>query len=204
MKMEEYELPKLAYGYDALEPHMSSEQLGVHHDKHHAAYVKKANAALERMQNARDEDQMLVMNSELKDLSFNLGGHILHSLFWRNLSPRGGGQPDGKLLDAIEKQYGSFKQFQAEFESACLVEGSGWAALAYDPITEKMLLMQIEKHNQNLMPTLGIVLVLDMWEHAYYIDHKNEKAKHVEAFWKLVDWKEAGERLERISGWRGG
>jgi len=192
-----YELPPLPYGYGGLAPHISEEQLRIHHDKHHAGYVKGANTILEQLDKARKEDAELDMKSTFKSLSFNIGGHLLHSLFWKNMAPPGkGGQPGGKLADAINGEFGSFERFKKEFSQAAVsVEGSGWAALAFCGQTERPVIMQIEKHNTNVYPQFKILLVLDAWEHAYYLDYKNERAKFIEAFWNIVDWDEVGKRL---------
>jgi len=194
-----YLLPKLPYEYNDLEPHISEEQLTIHHDKHHQAYVNGANAILQKLDKARKEGADLDVKSTLKELSFNVGGHLLHSLFWVNLAPadKGGGKPGGVFGDAIEKEFGSFERFKKEFTQAAIgVEGSGWAALTFCKQTNRPVLMQIEKHNTNIYPMFGILMVLDVWEHAYYLDYKNERAKFVEAFWNIVNWEEVNKRLE--------
>ena len=194
-----YSLPNLPYGYKDLEPYISEEQLTIHHQKHHAAYVKGANAIFEKFEKARKEDIDLDMKSTLKELSFHIGGHVLHSLFWQNMTPTnkgGGGEPTGKLAEEIKKEFGSFERFKKEFTQATIsIEGSGWSALALDRKTRKLLIMQVEKHNLNLYPNFKILMVLDFWEHAYYLDYKNEKAKFVEAFWNIVNWDEVSGRL---------
>ncbi|NYZ76974.1 superoxide dismutase [Candidatus Micrarchaeota archaeon] len=195
-----YTLPELPYGYGDLEPYISEQQLMLHHGKHHAAYVKGANDMLEKLDKSRKENGELDMKSALKSLSFNIGGHLLHSLFWKNmaLKGRGGGSPGGALGDAIGKEFGSFERFRKEFtQAAASVEGSGWAALAYCKQTERPVIMQIEKHNTNVYPQFKILLALDLWEHAYYLDYKNDRAKFIEAFWNIVNWDEAGKRLEK-------
>jgi Fe-Mn family superoxide dismutase len=194
--MGEYSLPKLSYDYQDLEPYMSEEQLRIHHTKHHQAYVDGANAALERLAAARKSGEELDMKAWLKNFSFMIGGHVLHSLFWDNLSPKGSGAPSGKLAEAITGDFGSVEQFKKEFTACAMsIEGSGWVCLVKDPMSRKLMIMQIEKHNCNLYPTHDIIMVLDFWEHAYYIDHKNAKAGFVDAFWKMVDWDEVGKRL---------
>ncbi|MFO8015750.1 MAG: superoxide dismutase [Candidatus Woesearchaeota archaeon] len=198
---DRYSLPELPYGYKDLEPHMSEEQIRIHHDKHHKAYVDGANAILDKLDNARKEGEELDMKAALKSLSWNVGGHVLHSLFWPNLSPNGGGEPEGKLKEAIDRDFGSFEQFRKEFSSAAKsVEGSGWTALTFCRTTGKLLIMQIEKHNTNIYPGFPVLLVLDMFEHAYYIDQKNEKGKYIDAFWNIVSWDEAGRRFSKAVG----
>lgn len=198
--MEEFcKLPELPYGYKDLEPNISEKQLTIHHKKHHAGYVKKANAILEALRKARKENSDIDMKSTLKSLSFNVGGHVLHSLFWRNLSPSGGGEPQDELKSAIIGEFGSFERFKKEFsEASASVEGSGWAALMASKKTKRLLIAQIEKHNVNFYPNFEILMVLDVWEHAFYIDYQNEKAKFINAFWQLVNWKEVDKRFKEI------
>ncbi len=197
-----YSLPKLSYGYGDLGPHMSEEQLRIHHTKHHQAYVNGANAILEKLDKARKDGVDLDVKSTLKELSWNIGGHLLHSLFWGNLAPAGkggGGKPSKTLGSNIEKEFGSFERFKKEFTQAAVsVEGSGWAALTFCRQTKRPIIMQIEKHNTNVYPAFGILMVLDVFEHAYYIDYKNDRAKYVETFWNLVNWDEINKRLEKI------
>ena len=204
-EMEEtkfYSLPKLPYGYKDLEPHMSEQQLTIHHQKHHQAYVNGANAIFQKLDKARKEGADIDVKATLKQLSFNRVGHILPYLYYRNLTPAtkgGGGKPGGALGNAIDKEFGSFERFKKEFTQAGMsVEGSGWAALTLDKQTDKPLIMQIEKHNTNVFPGYKILMVLDVFEHAYYIDYKNDRAKYVEAFWNIVNWNKANERLQEF------
>ena len=194
-----YSLPRLAFGYGDLEPFISEEQLRLHHEKHHAAYVTGANGVLERLEKARREKADLDMKSTLKELSFHIGGHVLHTLFWGNLAPKGkaADRPVGLLATAIDKEFGGYEPFKKEFSQAAVsAEGSGWAALSHCTLTNRPIIMQIEKHNVNVFPGLRILLVLDVWEHAYYLDYKNLRAKFVEAFWNIVNWDEANRRFE--------
>ncbi len=196
-----YSLPALPYGYKDLEPYISEEQLSIHHQKHHQGYVTGANAILEQLDTARDKGAELDMKATLKGLAFNIGGHQLHSLFWPNLAPagKGGGTPGGALGDAIVRDFGSFERFKNEFTQAAVsVEGSGWAALSVCLATKRLLIMQIEKHSVNLYPTFEILMDLDVWEHAYYLDYKNARPKFVEAFWSVVNWDEVAKRLEKL------
>lgn len=192
MENKHYSLPQLPYGYKDLEPYMSEEVLTLHHKKHHQAYVNGANAALEKLQEAREKNADVEMKAVLKTLSFNLAGHILHSVFWNTMAPQkeGKNKPQGEILKAIEEEFGSFERFKKEFsEAAASAEGSGWAALVCN--NEKLLIMQIEKHNLNYYPNYRIILPLDVWEHAYYLDYKNERAKFIENWWNIVNWEEA-------------
>jgi len=195
-----YSLPKLPYGYKDLEPHISEQQLTIHHQKHHQAYVNGANAILERLDKARKDGADVDAKAPLKELSWNIGGHLLHSLFWSNLAPAGkgvGGKPSGTLADRIDKEFGGFERFKKEFTQAAVsVEGSGWAALTLCRQTHRPIIMQVEKHNTNVYPAFRILMVLDVFEHAYYIDYKNDRAKFVEAFWNIVNWNEVSKRLE--------
>ena len=196
-----YVLPKLPYGYNQLAPHISEEQLKIHYEKHHQAYVNGANAILQRVDKARREGSDLDMRSTMKELSFNIGGHLLHSLFWDNLAPtdKGGGKPSGAVGDALQKEFGSFERFRKEFtQTAATVEGSGWAALTFCRQTNRPILMQVEKHNTNVYPMYRILMVLDVFEHAYYLDYKNERAKFIEAFWNIVNWDEVNRRLREV------
>jgi len=194
-----YVLPKLPYEYKDLQPYMSEEQLRIHHSKHHQAYVNGANAIFQRLDKARKEGADIDVKSTLKELSFNIGGHLLHSLFWGNLAPagKGGGKPGGVLGDALDKEFGSFERFKKEFSQAAVsVEGSGWAALTLCKQTNRPIIMQIEKHNTNVYPAFRILMVLDVFEHAYYIDYKNERTKFVDAFWNIVNWDEVNKRFK--------
>lgn len=194
-----YVLPQLPYGYGDLAPYISEEQLRIHHSIHHQAYVNAANNLLRRLDDARRENIEIDIKAVLKELSWNVGGHILHSLFWKNLAPPGigGGKPSGKLLNILEEEFGSFERFRREYTQAALsVEGSGWTALTICRETGRLLTMQIEKHNVNVYPTFQILLVIDVFEHAYYIDYRNRRADYIEAFWNLIDWREVDRRLE--------
>ena len=187
-----YTLPHLPYGYKALAPYISEVQLTLHHQKHHQAYVTGANAILEKLEKARKENVDLDMKALLKELSFHLGGFRLHTLFWENLAPAGvggGGIPKGALAGAINAEFGTFERFKKEFtQTASSVEGSGWAVLTYCMNTGRLMMMQIEKHNVNVIPGYRILMALDLWEHAYYLDYKNDRAKFIDAFWHLVNW----------------
>ncbi|HUT39098.1 MAG TPA: superoxide dismutase [Methanoregula sp.] len=194
-----YTLPPLPYGYKALAPYISEDQLTLHHQKHHQAYVTGANAILEKLDKARKDNADLDMKALLKELSFHLGGYRLHTLFWENMAPAGaggGGVPKGELSDAMNAEFGTFERFKKEFtQGASSVEGSGWAVLTYCMNTRRLMLMQVEKHNVNIIPGYRILMVLDVWEHAYYLDYKNDRAKFIDAFWHLVNWDEVQARF---------
>ncbi len=195
-----YFLPELPYSYKDLEPYMSEEQLKLHHQKHHQAYVNGANAIFEKFDNARKGGIDLDIKAVLKELSFHIAGHTLHSLFWPVLRKgQENNQPEGVLANKIEKEFGSFDRFKKEFSQAAIsVEGSGWAVLTFDEKTGRLTIMQIEKHNNNVYPTFKILILLDVWEHSYYLDYKNDRVKFVENFWQIIDWNEANNRLKEI------
>ncbi len=196
-----YVLPKLPYKYSDLEPYISEEQLKIHYEKHHQGYVNTANSILQRIDDARKNNIDIDMKSTLKELSFNIGGHLLHSLFWNNLTPasESSEKPEGTLSDILNKEFGSFERFKKEFTQATLsVEGSGWGALAFCKQTGRPIIMQIEKHNVNVYPTFRILMVFDVFEHAYYIDYRNDRAKFVNALWNIVNWNEVNKRLEEL------
>ncbi len=199
MSQKTYQLPELKFGYEALWPYITEEQLRIHHTKHHQSYVNNANQLLEKIKLARKNQEAVDIKSLTKALSFNIGGHVLHSLFWSNLQPADE-QADipQELNKKIEHDFGSFDTFQQEFASiANSVEGSGWAALVYDTYSNRLHTMQVEKHNTNLFPNHRILLVLDVWEHAYYIDYRNERNKFVDSFWEIVNWKQVNKRLQK-------
>ena len=187
-----YTLPALPYGYKDLEPYISEEQLKIHHAKHHQGYVDGANAINEKLQKARKDGVDLDMKATLKELSFHLGGHELHSTFWKNLAPAGkggGGKPSSTLEKFINQEYGSFDRFKKEFtQAAASVEGSGWVVLTYCDSANRLGILQVEKHNVNFPAGYPLLMCLDVWEHAYYLDYKNLRAKFVEAFWNIVNW----------------
>ena len=196
--MPVYTLPDLPYDYAALEPHISGRIMELHHDKHHATYVDGANKALETLEESRGSGDLAAVNLAEKNLAFNLGGHINHTVFWNNLSPDGGGEPDGELGAAIVDQFGSFAAFQAHFAAAATgIQGSGWAVLGWDSIGGRLLVFQLFDQQANVPLGVTPLLMLDMWEHAFYLDYLNVKAEYVTAFWNLANWADVGARLDR-------
>lgn len=193
--MAVYNLPDLAWDYGALEPHISGEINELHHSKHHATYVKGANDALAALEEARAKGDHSAIFLNEKNLAFHLGGHVNHTLWWTNLSPDGGDKPTGDLAAAIDSAFGSFDAFRAQFTAvATTVQGSGWAALGYDSLGDKLLIFQVYDHQSNF--PLGIVplLLLDMWEHAFYLQYKNVKGDFAKAFWNIVNWADVQQR----------
>jgi len=194
--MADYTLPDLPYDYAALEPHISAKIMELHHDKHHAAYVTGANTALQKLAEARDSGDLGNVNKLEKDLAFNLGGHINHSIFWTNLSPDGGDKPTGELASAIDDGFGSFDKFVAHFTAAATgIQGSGWAVLSWDPLGKQLIIQQLFDQQANSAMGTIPVLQLDMWEHAFYLDYLNVKADYVKAFWNIANWQNAGQRF---------
>jgi len=195
--MANYTLPDLRYDYGALEPHISGKIMELHHDKHHAAYVKGANTALEKLDEARDKEDFTRLGALEKALAFNLSGHVLHSLFWQNLTPKGGGRPSGELAAAIDEHFGSFERMKKQMtEVAGTIMGSGWAALVWEPVGRRLLTTQIYDHQSNLSQGGMPILVLDAWEHAFYLQYQNRKTEFFEAIWNVWNWQDAADRFE--------
>lgn len=194
--MAVYTLPELPYDYSALEPNISGKIMELHHDKHHATYVKGANTALEQLEAARESGDFANINKLEKDLAFNLAGHANHTVFWENLTPETQ-RPEGELDAAITENFGSFEKFQGQFAAAALgIQGSGWAALTYDSLSEKLLVEQWHDHqSEHATGTVPLFLV-DMWEHAFYLDYLNVKADYVKAIWNIANWQDVAARLE--------
>jgi Fe-Mn family superoxide dismutase len=199
--MADYTLPDLGYDYGALEPHLSGRILELHHGKHHAAYVKGANTVLEKLEQARASGDFESINQLEKNLAFHLSGHILHSIFWKNMSPSGGGKPDGDLADAIQDHLGSFDACKSQLtEAAINVQGSGWGALSWEPVGKRLIVEQVYDHQGNIGQGGPPLLVLDMWEHAYYLQYENRKSEWVDAFWNLVEWDDVATRFDAALG----
>ena len=195
--MSKYTLPDLTYDYGSLEPNISGKIMELHHDKHHLAYVNGANTALDLLAEARDKNDLTWVNKLQKDLAFNLAGHVNHTVFWRNLSPEGGDKPVGELAAAIDEFFGSYDGFRAHFTASALgIQGSGWSILAWDVLGEKLIIEQLYDHQGNLAPASIPLLMLDMWEHAFYLDYQNVKGDYVKAFWNIVSWPDVTARFE--------
>lgn len=195
-----YTLPELPYDYAALEPHISGKIMELHHDKHHATYVNGANTALEKLAAAREANDLAAINQFSKDLAFNLGGHTNHSVFWTNLTPDSSGKPEGELAAAIDEYFGSFTAFQAHFTAAATgLQGSGWAVLAWDSIASRLVIFQLFDQQGNVPVGVTPLLMLDMWEHAFYLDYQNVKADYVKAWWNLVNWENVAQRLDNAN-----
>jgi len=192
-----YVLSDLPYDYSALEPYLSAEIMQLHHDKHHKAYVDGANTAAEKLADARTKADFAIINKLEKDLAFNVGGHLNHSVFWQIMAPAAGATPEGELAAAIDESFGSFDAFKGEFQATALgIQGSGWAVLAWDALGQRLTNWQMSDHQTNTPLAQMPVLLLDMWEHAFYLQYKNVKADFVNAWWNIVNWAEVARRFD--------
>jgi Fe-Mn family superoxide dismutase len=198
--MSKYVLPDLSYDYGALEPNISGKIMELHHDKHHLAYVNGANSALDALAEAREKNDLTMVNKFQKDLAFNLAGHVNHTVFWKNMSPEGGDKPTGDLAAAIDEFFGSFDAFRAHFTASALgIQGSGWSILVWDILGQKLIIEQLYDHQGNLSVGSIPLLMLDMWEHAFYLDYQNVKPEYVKAFWNIVNWADVQARFLEAS-----
>jgi len=193
--MDKYTLPPLPYEPGALAPYLSAETLELHHGKHHAAYVKAANETVERLGNA---ESWQIAGLE-RALAFNVSGHGLHTMFWESMSPEMEQSPSGALAEAIDRAFGSFEQYLARFKGALTtIQGSGWALLMFEPIAGELEIVQVQNHDGALLIGATPILAADGWEHAYYIDYRNDKVKWADAFTHMTDWASAGRRFETV------
>ena len=193
-----YTLPDLPYDYGELEPHISGRIMELHHDKHHAAYVKGANQTLEKLHDSRSDGDFATISMLEKDLAFHVSGHVLHSVFWTNLSPNGGPEPEtGPLHSALTDTFGSVERFRAQMtEAATKVQGSGWALASWEPLARRVVVQQVHDHQGNHGQGTIPLLAIDAWEHAYYLQYENRKADFFEAIWNVVDWNNVAARFE--------
>ncbi|MBD3288926.1 twin-arginine translocation signal domain-containing protein [candidate division KSB1 bacterium] len=196
---DKHTLPPLPFEYNALEPVIDEQTMRLHHDKHHAGYVKGLNNAEKQLMVARGSGDYSLIKHWERELAFHGSGHILHSVFWKNLMPNDGAKPEGKLAEAIGVSFGSFDQFRAQFIAATkAVEGSGWGILAYQPMFNALYIYQAEKH-QNLTQWGAIpLMVIDVWEHAYYLKYQNRRAEFVEKVFDIINWKNVGAEYEKF------
>ncbi len=195
--MAAYTLPDLPYDYSALEPALTGQIMELHHDKHHAAYVKGANDTLEQLAEAGESASPVTTVGLEKALAFNLSRHVLHSIFWRNLSPDGGDRPDGELAEAINEHFGSFEAFSKRLSTATTgVQGSGWGVLGYEPVSGKLIIEQIYDHHGNVGVGSTPLLVFDAWEHAYYLQYYNVRPDYVGRLWSVVNWPDVARRFQ--------
>lgn len=195
-----HKLPTLPYSYHALEPYISAEIMKLHHTKHHQAYVDGLNKAEKELAKARQSGDFNLVKHWSRELAFHGSGHYLHTIFWKNMSPKGGGSPSGALLQEIEKYFGSFSAFKKHFsEAAKAVEGVGWALLVWSPRAHHLEILQSERHMLLTQWDTIPLLVLDVWEHAYYLQYKNDRVRYVSNWWNVVNWKNVAERYHQAS-----
>ncbi|MEH7495428.1 superoxide dismutase [Neobacillus niacini] len=193
-------LPELPYAYNALEPYISEEIMRLHHDKHHRSYVEGLNKAEVNLKKARDNGDFSLIKHWSRELAFHGSGHYLHTIFWKNMIPRGGGGPQGLLKKEIENYFGSFDKFKKQFsEAAKQVEGVGWAILVWSPRARHLEILQSERHMLLTQWDTIPLLVLDVWEHAYYLQYKNNRAGYVDNWWNLVNWNDVEMRFDKAS-----
>ncbi|HOB11564.1 MAG TPA: superoxide dismutase [Syntrophomonadaceae bacterium] len=191
-----FTLPELPYAYNALEPYYDEQTVRIHHDMHHKAYVDGLNNALTKLAEAREKGDYSLIKHWEKELAFQGSGHVLHTLFWENMTPQSSGKPGGELLQQIEKDFGSFEAFQKQFSAAAgAVEGSGWAVLGWQPQLSKLLINQVEKHQDLTVWGIVPLLILDVWEHAYYLKYQNRRAEWINAWWNIVNWEVVEKRF---------
>lgn len=193
-----HKLPPLPYAYNALEPVIDREIMRLHHLKHHQGYVDGLNKAEKELQKARQTGDFSLIKHWEREAAFHGSGHYLHTIFWNIMIPNGGGTPKGQLSKAINDTFGSFENFKKHFtEAAKNVEAVGWVILVWSPRSHRLEILQAEKHQNLTQWDVVPLLVLDVWEHAYYLQYKNERAKYVENWWNVVNWKEVEQRFNK-------
>jgi Fe-Mn family superoxide dismutase len=197
---DNYTLPPLPYGYDALEPFLGRQTLTLHHDKHHQGYVNGLNGVLGKLRDARAAGDYGDIKSLSRDLAFHGSGHVLHTMYWQSMRP--GGRPlEGEFAAAVRGDFGSTEAFLQQFAAATkAVEASGWGVVAYEPIGDRVLVLQAEKHQDLTVWGVTPLLVCDVWEHAYYLDYQNRRGEYVDAFMGVADWGFAAERYTEARG----
>ena len=196
--MEKYELVELPYDYDALQPHISKQVMTWHHDTHHQGYVNGVNSAEEGLENQREEEDFSDTGSLLKSFTHNFCGHVLHEIFWNNMSPNGGGQPEGKLLEKIEEDFGSYESWKEEFKAAAS-SASGWALLVYIPRRDELHNVAVDNHDEGAVWGAHPVLAVDVWEHSYYHDYGPDRGDFVDNVFEVLDWSDVQERYGEAS-----
>lgn len=195
-----YVLPSLPYDYTALEPHIDAATLKLHHDVHHAGYVRAANEAVADLAGIRrvGGDRIHEVRSATDQLAFNVSGHLLHSIYWTNMGREGGGVPpaDGAIGKMIQRDFGGFEAFRGHFLAAAQqVQGAGWGILAYEPVAQRLLILQAEKHENRAAWGAIPLLVVDVWEHAYYLFYQNNRSTYLKAFMNVINWRNVDDRL---------
>lgn len=191
-----HELAPLPYAYNALEPYYDEATVRLHHDKHQMAYVNGLNKAEEELAKARESGDYSVIGYWERQLAFNGAGDALHTMLWHNMAPNAGGEPTGDLMNLIKRDFGSFDNFKQQFTAAAIgIEASGWAVLGWQPQYQKLYIYTIENHQKQLIAGMQPLLVLDMWEHAYYLKHQNRRPEWVENWWRIVNWPDVSKRI---------
>ncbi|MGF9888501.1 superoxide dismutase [Priestia megaterium] len=201
----QHELPPLGYSYSALEPYINREIMRLHHSKHHQSYVDGLNKAELMLQQARNTNNFDLIKHWEREAAFHGSGHYLHTIFWEIMSPEGGGRPRRLLLQQLQKDFGSYEKFMMHFSQAAKkVEGVGWAILVWSPRSRKLEVLQAERHQLLTQWDTIPLLVLDVWEHAYYLQYKNERDPYVDNWWKIVYWPNVEKRFEaaRMLQWQ--
>ena len=199
--MPQYVLPELPYDYSALEPHITGRIMELHHDKHHGTYVTNANGLLDRLEETRAKDDFTAIPALERGLAFNVSGHVLHSIFWQNLRAKAEPEPKGMFAEQIKKDFGSFAIFKKQMTAAAsTVMGSGWGALVWEPLLGKLMTVQIYDHQSNITQAGIPIMVLDAWEHAWYLQYENRKTDFFEATWNLWNWEDVAARFEQAKG----
>jgi len=195
-----HRLPPLPYPYDALEPHIDEATMRIHHDKHHQSYVDGLNNAENKLADARKTGNYELVKHWERELAFHGAGHYLHTIFWNVMSPDGGGRPTGALLESIERSFGSYDSFKQQFsEAAGKVEGNGWAILVWSPRSHRLEILTAEKHQNLSQWDVVPLLPLDVWEHAYYLKHQNNRSNYIKDWWNVVNWPHVSERYAAAS-----
>nr|WP_163257593.1 superoxide dismutase [Clostridium sporogenes]NFE80681.1 superoxide dismutase [Clostridium sporogenes]NFG70239.1 superoxide dismutase [Clostridium sporogenes] len=192
-------LPNLNYDYNALEPHYDEKTLKIHHDIHHKAYVDGLNKAEQKLEEARKSGDFALIKHWEKEIAFHGSGHILHTLFWENMTPNGKINPEGSVIERIKQDFGDYEKFKKQFtEAAIAVEGSGWTILAWNPMFQKLVILQAEKHQNLTQWGVAPLLILDLWEHAYYLKYQNRRAEFINAWWNIVNWNIVNTRYDNV------
>lgn len=198
--MTNIELIKLPYDYDSLEPAISEQVVEWHHKTHHQGYVNGWNNAEEKLEEQRKNGDFSSTGSILKNFTHNYSGTVLHDIFWKNMSPNGGGKPEGELLDKIEEDFGSYENWKEEFKSAASAAG-GWALLVYIPKTDELHNVVVDKHDEKAVWGAHPVLALDVWEHSYYHDYGPARGDFVDNFFDVVNWDFVEEKFDEVTGY---
>ncbi|NLF29824.1 MAG: superoxide dismutase [Planctomycetes bacterium] len=200
MVVSPYTLPPLPYAYDALEPYLGARTLELHHDTHHAGYVRGANEAVSNLVEARRTGSTSMAGEYAAKLAFHASGHVLHTLYWENMAPDGGGAPQGRVGGMIRRQFGSYDAFVKQFKAiGTSVEGSGWGVLAYEPRGGLLVIAPVKNHENVVVMGMEPLLVVDVWEHAYYLDYQSDRGKYFDVWMEhLVSWPAVDQRLAAV------